>query len=124
MSRTLMLNIFLQQLGYPFCFHNGVIVGYIYKGYLHGGKTTMLYLDYNMAARTDVFCVVVVLIFFMIRIANRKSNDGVKIDLLRREESYSLCLLGEKVFGLLRLKVPKLPKKNFVVYVTYLMWRY
>ena len=50
----------------------------------------------------------------MIRIANRKSNDGVKIDLLRREESYSLCLLGEKVFGLLRLKVPKLTKKTLL----------
>ena len=61
--------------------------------------------------RVNVKCI---LIFFMIRFSYTKRLNEVKTDGLNTEEVYGLCLLAEKNFGLLLMKVPKLPRKSLI----------
>ena len=53
------------------------------------------------------------MILIRIRFSYPKSWNEVKTDGLNTEV-YELCLLGEKNFGLLLMRVPKLPKKSFI----------
>ena len=50
----------------------------------------------------------------MIRFSYTKRLNEVKTDGLNTEEVYGLCLLGEKNFVLLLMRVPKLPKKSLI----------
>ena len=43
-----------------------------------------------------------------------KCLNEVKTDGLKREDIYGLCLLGEKNFGLLLMRVPKLPRESLI----------
>ena len=54
------------------------------------------------------------MILISIRFSYPKSWNEVKTDGLNTEEVYELCLLGEKNFGLLLMRVPKLPRKSFI----------
>ena len=55
--------------------------------------------------------VICILILIMIRFSYTKCFSEVKTDGLKTEEVYGLCLLGEKNFGLLLRRFPKLPRK-------------
>ena len=48
----------------------------------------------------------------MIRFSYTRRLYEVKTDELNRGEVYGLCLLGEKNFGLLLMRVPKFPRKS------------
>ena len=61
--------------------------------------------------RDNVICI---LILIMIRFSYTKCLNEVKTDGLNTEEVYGLCLLGEKNFGLLLMRVPKLPRKSLI----------
>ena len=61
--------------------------------------------------RINVICT---LILIMIRFSYTKRLNKVKTDVLNTEEVYRLCLLGEKNFGLLLMRVPKLPRKSLI----------
>ena len=61
--------------------------------------------------RVNVICI---LILIMIRFSYTKRLNEVKTDGLKTEEVYGLCLLGEKNFGLLLMRVPKLPRKSLI----------
>ena len=61
--------------------------------------------------RVNVICI---LILIMIRFSYTKRLNEVKTDGLNTEEVYGLCLLGEKNFGLLLMRVPKLPRKSLI----------
>ena len=50
----------------------------------------------------------------MIRFSYTKRLNKVETDGLNTEEVYGLCLLGEKNFGLLLMRVPKLPRKSLI----------
>ena len=58
--------------------------------------------------------VICILILIMIRFSYTKCFSEVKTDGLKTEEVYGLCLLGEKNFGLLLMRVPKLPRKSLI----------
>ena len=59
--------------------------------------------------RVNVICI---LILIMIRFSYTKRLNEVKTDGLNTEEVYGLCLLGKNNFGLLLMRVPKLPRKS------------
>ena len=61
--------------------------------------------------RVNVICT---LILIMIRFSYTKRLNKVKTDVFNTEEVYGLCLLGEKNFGLLLMRVPKLPRKSLI----------
>ena len=61
--------------------------------------------------RVNVICI---LILIMIRFSYTKRLNEVKTDGLNTEEVYGLCLLGEKNFVLLLMRVPKLPRKSLI----------
>ena len=67
----------------------------------------------KMLARANMFRVNVIYILMLItiRFFYTKILNEVKTDELNTEEVYGLCLLGEKNFGLLLMRVPKLPRK-------------
>ena len=50
-----------------------------------------------------------------------KCLNEVKTDGLKREDVYGLCLLGEKNFGLLLMRVPKLPRES-LIFLLHLIW--
>ena len=50
----------------------------------------------------------------MTRFSYTKRLNGAKTDGLNTEEVYGLCLLGEKKFVLLLMRVPKLPRKSLI----------
>ena len=61
--------------------------------------------------RVNVICI---LILIMIRFSYTKRLNEVKTDGLNTEEVYGLCLPGEKNFGLLLMRVPKLPRNSLI----------
>ena len=67
----------------------------------------------KVVARANMFRVnvICILILITIRFFYMKSLNEVKTDGLNTEEVYGLCLLGGKNFGLLLMRVPKLPRK-------------
>ena len=69
-----------------------------------------------MAVRANTYHVnvICILIRIMIRFSYKKHLNEVKTDVLNTEEVYGLCLLGEKNFGLLLMRVPKLPRKSLI----------
>ena len=58
--------------------------------------------------------VICVLILIMVLCSYTKCLNDFKTDGLNTEEVYGLCLLGEKNFGLLLMRVPKLPRKSLI----------
>ena len=58
--------------------------------------------------------VICVLILIMILCSYTKCLNDFKTDGLNTEEVYGLCLLGEKNFCLLLMRVPKLPRKSLI----------
>ena len=50
----------------------------------------------------------------LFRFSYTKRLNEVKTDGLKTEEVYGLCLLGEKNFGLLLMRVPKLPRRSLI----------
>ena len=70
----------------------------------------------KMAVRANTYRVnvICILILIMIRFSYTKRLNEVKTDGLNTEEVYGLCLLGEKNFGLLLMRVPKLPRKSLI----------
>ena len=61
--------------------------------------------------RVNVICI---LILIMIRFSYTKRLNEVKTDGLNTEDIYGLCLLREKNFVLLFIRVPKLPRKSLI----------
>ena len=55
-----------------------------------------------------------ILILIMILCSYTKCLNDIKTDGLNTEEVYGLCLLGEKNFCLLHMRVPKLPRKSLI----------
>ena len=70
----------------------------------------------KMAVRANTYRVnvICILILIMIRFSYTKRLNEVKTDGLNTEEVYGLCLLGEKNFVLLLMRVPKLPRKSLI----------
>ena len=68
--------------------------------------------------RVNVICI---LILIMIQFSYTKRLNELKTDGLNTEV-YGLCLLGEKNFVLLLMRVPKLPRKKLIFLL--LLWRY
>ena len=69
-----------------------------------------------MAVRANTYRVnkICILILIMIRFSYTRRLYEVKTDELNRGEVYGLCLLGEKNFGLLLMRVPKFPRKSLI----------
>ena len=65
-----------------------------------------------MAVRANTYRINVILIMIRFSCANRLNE--VKTDGLNTEEVYGLCLLGEKNFVLLLMRVQKLPRKRLI----------
>ena len=61
--------------------------------------------------RVNVICI---LILIMIQFSCTKRLNELKTDGLNTEEVYGLCLIGEKNFALLLMRVPKLPRKKLI----------
>ena len=57
----------------------------------------------------------------LFRFSYTKRLNEVKTDGLKTEEVYGLCLLGEKNFGLLLMRVPKLPRES-LIFLLRLIW--
>ena len=66
-----------------------------------------------MAARTDVFCLCLVMLVTMVSKSSAKSVVGDRVHLSRTS---GLSLLGEKVFLCTPTQRIKITKENFVVY--------
>ena len=62
-----------------------------------------------MAARTDVFCLCLVMLVIMLSTSSAKSAVGNRVYLSRTS---GFSLLGENVFHVHRHRVPKLPRKT------------
>ena len=61
--------------------------------------------------RVNVTCI---LILILIRFSYTKRLNQFKTDGLNTEEVCGLCLLGEKNFALLLMRVPKVLRKNLI----------
>ena len=59
----------------------------------------------------NVICILILIMFWF---SYTKCLNEVKTDGLKREDVYGLCLLGEKNFGLLLMRVPKLPRESLI----------
>ena len=57
---------------------------------------------------------VIWILILMIPFSHTKRLNEAKTDGLNTEEVFGLCLLGEKNFGLLLMRVPKLPRKSLI----------